>query len=60
MSAPSTNVEKQKSRHAGVLRWMAIAVGAVIAMFVVFYTMVTNENSSDVPAMAPAAEEQSS
>lgn len=60
MSAPTTNIEKQKSRHSGVLRGIAVATGFVAILFAVFYFMVTNDDPTDDGIATPAAVEEAS
>ena len=60
MSAPTTNVEKQKKRHAGVLSWMAICVAIVVVMFGIFYAMTTSDDPAETAPTAPAVTEEAS
>ncbi len=56
MSAPTTNVEKQKSRHAGVLRGIGVVCGFVAIIFVVYYAMATSEEPEEAPTPAATVE----
>ena len=58
MSAPMTNIEKQKSRHSGVLRGMAIATGFVALLFGAFYFSATDDDPTDDGVTTPAAVEE--
>lgn len=59
MSAPTTNVEKQKSRHAGVLRGLAAICVFVVVIFGIWYAMATTDDPTDDGAVAPASTEAS-
>ena len=47
MSAPTTNVEKQKSRHSGVLRGMALVCGFAAVLFGIYYIVATSDDPAD-------------
>ncbi|MEO1138166.1 MAG: hypothetical protein AAFW87_01810 [Pseudomonadota bacterium] len=57
MSAPSTNIERQKKRHNAALAWMAVAVGLVGIFFIGFYVLATDADDTATPM--PAATGQS-
>ncbi len=68
MSAPNTNIEKQKSRHAPSLLGVGAAVvfGGVMIVALIAYVLgnadeedadaVTNANGADAPAATTATE----
>lgn len=58
MSAPTTNIDRQKRRHRGVLAWMAIATGFVGLMFIVFYAMATNDDEAETTTPAATVSEE--
>lgn len=57
MSAPDTNLEKQKRRHIGPLLGMGLAVLFVIGLFLGYLFLLADESSQpDTPAPeVPAA-----
>ena len=51
MSAPKTNIEKQKRRHRVPLIGIAASIAAVIVFAIVIWSR-TSENADDVPQPA--------
>ncbi|MGK7754225.1 MULTISPECIES: hypothetical protein [unclassified Roseovarius] len=59
MSAPETNLERQKKRHIGPLGGMLLVVAFVSILFGVFYILATSGDEVGDGAQAPTESTQS-
>lgn len=55
MSAPETNLERQKKRHIGPLGGMLLVVAFAAILFGVFYILATDGEETGNGMQAPAA-----